>query len=455
VTTDLAGAPDTEGDLRPAAGAVERARFVVLAGAAALIGAGMVVGWWLVHRDGIRLMQGSIFVLGGRWRRNANAWALPAVVLAVLIVWYGGALARRLPWAVLIGGAVGLSAAWATALSLVEGPAAIAAPLTAPPEYLRDVPRIRAMGLGTFLRGFTDHILDGSPGEWTTHVAGHPPLMVLILAVLASVGLGAAGWAAALCIAVGASAAGSVLSTVRRLAGEDTARRAAPFVAAAPLALWVATTADAFFAGVAAAAICALAHAAARRGLASVGLGLLAGGLIGACLFLSYGLVLLAPLALAIAIVTRRVLPLAVALAAVAAVTVAFGATGFWWWHGFELARVRVMDGPGYYARPAAYFWLIDPAVVAIAVGPAVVAAAVGVRTAGRRLLALPVGAAVAIAGAIVSGLAKGETERIYLPFFVWLLPLAALLPARSARWWLAASCGWTLLIALTTHLYW
>jgi hypothetical protein len=38
------------------------------------------------------------------------------------------------------------------------------------------------------------------------------------------------------------------------------------------------------------------------------------------------------------------------------------------------------------------------------------------------------------------SGLVLGETERIWLPFVVWLLPATASLPPRSQRYWLAAS---------------
>jgi hypothetical protein len=36
--------------------------------------------------------------------------------------------------------------------------------------------------------------------------------------------------------------------------------------------------------------------------------------------------------------------------------------------------------------------------------------------------------------------LSKAETERIWLPFMIWLTAAPALLPARSHRWWLAAN---------------
>ena len=42
----------------------------------------------------------------------------------------------------------------------------------------------------------------------------------------------------------------AVLVAVRAVAGEQTARAAAPFVAVSPAAIWLVSSADAFFAGV-------------------------------------------------------------------------------------------------------------------------------------------------------------------------------------------------------------
>ncbi len=44
----------------------------------------------------------------------------------------------------------------------------------------------------------------------------------------------------------------------------------------------------------------------------------------------------------------------------------------------------------------------------------------------------------VAILAADLSGLSKAETERIWLPFDMWLLAGTALLPTRNVRVWLA-----------------
>ncbi|MGH3826824.1 MAG: hypothetical protein ACRDQX_06580, partial [Pseudonocardiaceae bacterium] len=56
-----------------------------------------------------------------------------------------------------------------------------------------------------------------------------------------------------------------------------------------------------------------------------------------------------------------------------------------------------------------------------------------------RVRVALCVAAGVGVLCADLSGLCKGEVERIWLPFAVWLIASAGLLPARQARWWLAA----------------
>ncbi|MCX4095374.1 hypothetical protein [Nocardia sp. alder85J] len=53
----------------------------------------------------------------------------------------------------------------------------------------------------------------------------------------------------------------------------------------------------------------------------------------------------------------------------------------------------------------------------------------------------------VAIAAADLSGLSKAETERIWLPFDVWLLAATALLPRRAARWWLVTQAVAALLL--------
>jgi hypothetical protein len=471
-------------------------RWVAVGAAALLVGGCVLAGWWLV-RGGTDLHLGNTYPVGGHYRLHLGPWLVPALMVAAGIIGFGPELARRLSWRRLLPAAWLGAGLWAVALAAVAGPAAITAPLAKSSEYLAEVDRVTSMGVREYLAVFADHIVAGPDRfGWTTHVAGHPPLATLVFSLLARAGLAGPGWASALCITVGASAAASVLATVRLLAGERLARRAAPFVVLAPVALWVATSADALFAGVAAAGIRALAAAAAHHRnhrdappggagndlVAARVLSVVGGLALGTCLMLSYGLVLLAPVALAVVLVaagTRRGAATVLAVGAIAALAVpaGFATAGFWWPEGFARTADRVVIGAGWQDRPTAYFLFANPAALAMAVGPAVVAALpllarLRNRECGgdlRRLATPALGALLAVGVAIASNLSKGEVERIYLPFAVWLLPLAALLPAGDAdrstgadggggapaRGWLVAQAGWALLIAATTTLAW
>ncbi|MFD0560444.1 hypothetical protein FB566_3903 [Stackebrandtia endophytica] len=419
----------------------------VAVGLAVVLVAGCALwGRWL-DANGYSLHLGNAWPVAGHWQTRLTWWQVVVVVGAGLWVWQGPRLARDLSWRRLLAVVFAVAACWPVALALVDGPAALTAPLLTPYEYLHDVGRVP--DLTTFLSGFNAHVLD--PPRWTTHVSGHPPGFLGLLTVMDRIGFGGGGPAAALCIIAGAAAAPATLSTTRVLGGEELARRAAPFTAMAPAALWIATSADAFFAGVAAVGVCLLAHAAnttSRRGdLAAVGGGLL----LGASLFLSYGLALIGLLALGVVLVQRRVRPLLIGGAAVVALLAAAWLAGFNWFEGLDLATQRVRMGQGWIDRPAWYFWFANPAGLALAVGPAVVAALAWIRR--DRFTIIPACVLTAVAVALVSGLSVGEAERIYLPFAVWLLPLAGLLP--GIRWWLGAQAATAIAIATFLMLWW
>lgn len=439
-----------------------------MAAAAALVGGSALVGWWLTTFHDAQLHLGSTFPVTGRYALHLTGWLLAPVLVAAAVWWGGPRLAARLRWGVLLVTGYLTAVVWAVALARVGGPDALSHPLTTRWEYLAEVDRIDAMGVATYLSTFTDFIVEGDAGPgWANHVAGHPPLLTLLFVLLARVGLAGPGWAAALCIMVGAVAVPAVLSTTRLLAGEALARRAAPFVAAAPVALWVATSADAIVAGVAAVGVAALAHAATRTGPRSLLLAAGGGVLLGGVLMMSYGMALLGLVALAVVVavrgwdrgLVRLVPPLLAGAAGVMAVLVGFAAAGFWWLDGLGLAAHRVRIGEGWSERPTAYFVLSNPAALAVAVGPAVVAALPLLRRHWRQ--ALPAVAAVAaMVLATASNLSKGEVERIWLPFAVWLLVLPALLPRGRAadppaRGWLAAHLGWPVVVATGTILSW
>jgi len=419
----------------------------------ALVAGCALVGTWL-ERRGTHLHLSDSPPLRGGWRpRDPTVRIAVPVAVALLALWQAPRLADRLRWPALLTGSGVLAAVWALALAYTDSVQGLWRPLTEEGEYLPDVGRVG--DLGTFLATFTDHVLGGSEGfQWQTHVSGHPPGALLVFVLLERVGLGGAGWAAALCIGAGASAVPAVLLTFRLL-GEPAARRVAPYLALFPGALWVATSVDALFLGVSAWGVCALAHAVRRRSPAGDALALVGGLLLGVLLFLSYGMalvsVVLAAVVLAVAGGARQwrrvVRPLAVGSLPVLGVVLVFGSQGFWWWDGLPVAAERVREGPAWIDRPTAYFVAANLAALAVAVGPATVAALPQVR---RGLLAAPAaGAALAVALACASNLSKGEVERIYLPFAVWLVTATAFLPRPGRRWWLGAQLAVALAVQL------
>ena len=163
----------------------------------------------------------------------------------------------------------------------------------------------------------------------------------------------------------------------------------------------------------------------------------------------------------------RRRLFAGVTSAGVALLALAFTTSGFAWPTGYHLVIERYGQGVAAY-RPYAYWDWADVAIMAVSAGPF---AAVVLRRAAllawqsgchraarpptpapsaapRAHWLLPLAAAVAIAGADLSGYSKAEVERIWLPFGVWLMAGAALTPAGNRRLWLAGQTA----IALTIN---
>jgi methylthioxylose transferase len=390
----------------------------------------------------------------GWWEAHVGWGTVPAIVIAVAAVLWGRGLALRLPWRALVFTTWATSCAWAFSLAMIDGwQRGFAGRLTARHEYLRQVPTIT--DIPSAVRGFAGRILDFQPDSWITHVSGHPPGALLTFVWLDRIGLGGGAWAGLLCLLAGSSAAAAIVVTVRTLADESIARQAAPFVAVAPTAIWVAVSADGYFAGVAAWGITLLALAVHRAvrvpEVAAAGAGLL----LGWGIFCNYGLTLMALPALAVLLTApgwrsalRALIPGVVAALAVVG---AFLLAGFWWFEGYQLVQQRYWQGIAV-ERPFAYWGWANFAAVICAIGIGSVAGlgrlvdrtAIRQR-AGLHLVAL--GALAAIVCADLSRLSKAETERIWLPFTMWLVATAALLPARSQRWWLAANVAGALLL--------
>jgi methylthioxylose transferase len=390
----------------------------------------------------------------GEWEIHASWGTGPAILVAVAAVVWGPAVAQRLSWRVLTLGTWATACGWAFALAMIDGwQRGFAGRLTTRDEYLSQVPSIN--DIPAAVRTFSSRIVDYQPNSWVTHVSGHPPGALLTFVWLDRIGLHGGGWAGLLCLLVGSSAAAAVVIGVRALADEQTARRAAPFVAVAPTAIWVAVSADGYFAGVAAWGIALLAVAVHRAvrfpALVAAGAGLL----LGWGVFLNYGLMLMGLPALAVLVCATdyRAVLRAVGPAALAAVAVAvtFAVAGFYWFDGYTLVQQRYWQGIAK-DRPFQYWWWANLACVVCAIGLGSVAgisrvfdAAAIRRRSGFHLLLLATLAAIVCAD--LSMLSKAEVERIWLPFTIWLTAAPALLPPRSHRLWLALNAAGALLV--------
>ncbi|MCV2463279.1 hypothetical protein OEB94_28820 [Streptomyces sp. ICN988] len=422
------------------------------AAAALLVTAAVLVGRYVYTYDDLIVGWPPLL---GRWGPHLGPGTPAAVLVAVAVVACGPAVAARLPWRALLPAAWGASLAWIWSLALIDGwRTGVAGRLTTRHEYLTVIGRWH--DIPATLRDFTGHILIHSPDNWPAHVAGHPPAATLTFVLLDRIGLGGGGWAGVWCITVGASGCVAVLMTVRVLAGERLARRAAPFLVLAPAAVWLGTSADAYFAAVAAWAVALLALAVTRR---SVGWAAGSGLLFGLTCYLSYGLTLFAVVAAAVLLLGRRgvrerpvlFLPL---LAGAAVVPVAFTAVGFDWWEAYRLLVTRYYEGAAG-VRPYGYWVWANLACTVLITGAATAA---GLRRTGAvlvrrgdsgaqelRLAFLVAAALLALLVADLSGMSKAETERIWLPFALWLLPSCAFLS--HPRAWLAAQAVLALLL--------
>ncbi|MCD2197369.1 hypothetical protein LQ327_28750 [Actinomycetospora endophytica] len=429
---------------------------------AALLGAGLVVaaslvGWADIH-EGQKILVGWPPLLAD-WLPHFSPGGITAVLVALLVALAGPAVAARMRWGPLLGLAYVASAGWTLGLALIDGyQVGVINRLTTPTEYLVEVARFP--GLGPFLETFAGRIVGMTPGTLVTHASGHPPLATIFYVWVADL-FGPGGEPAGLAtLLLGASAPVAVAVAVGSLgglrarrgefglptetvtAGRDVARRYLPFGVLFPGAVWVGVSADGMFAAVFAWGVAFLALGAVRRGVLGAVLCLLGGVVLGGALFLSYGLVTGGLVPIVVAILVRRWSPLIAGAVGAAVVVGLFAWGGFWWLDGYDQVQLRYYQVGEYgLLRPYDYWVWGNLAAFALTIGPAAFA---GVRRLAwwpRRAplaVVLLVGAVlVAVTAADVSGLSKAEVERIWLPFATWTVLACAMLPPRSARWWL------------------
>jgi hypothetical protein len=377
---------------------------------------------------------------------------LPALGVGGAVVAWGPPLARSASWRRLLAWVAGAATAWALAVAFVDNIHGVDA-LTDPVrldryDYLQTAHQIGS--LHTFLARFADVL-----AIYPQNTKGHPPGMVVVEWVLLKAGLTTAPLNAALVVAGGVAAGIAALVALREVAGEDAARVAAPFIVLLPAVIWW-QTADAFFAGVSAWAVTLVVLASGRGGRRADVFAIAGGLLFGVTAFLSYGLVLLALLPIAVCRARRRMRPLVVAALATLPVFAWFAAMGFSWFAGFAATRHIYWTGVAIH-RPYSYFFVADLALFAVATGPAVAIALGWLRD--RRVWLLVGPALVVVALADVSGMSKGEVERIWLPFVPWVVCATAALGDRRTLGrirpylWLQVAC--TMVVGVTIWSQW
>jgi hypothetical protein len=212
-----------------------------------------------------------------------------------------------------------------------------------------------------------------------------------------------------------------VLVALRSMCGEASARRTAPLLVLAPYAVWVAVSMDAITATLCAAMVTSgvLASEQHRRGPPAIAWAVVSGLLLGVAALFSYAAPWLALSVICVYFVRRRAMLNAVTGGAALVPLALAQLAGFVWADGLTAAQadfsIRVEP-----MRSAVVWGYVSLVVLILACGPAIVASARKVRrTPGWPFL---VGAAVAVGFAVAAGLARGEMEHAWLPYFPWLL---------------------------------
>jgi hypothetical protein len=191
----------------------------------------------------------------------------------------------------------------------------------------------------------------------------------------------------------------------------------------------------------------------------------LAGGLLlGIAVFLSYGLILFGLIVLPAMLLTVRqrglrsvLMPWLIATVGFVTVAAVHMALGFNWVSGLVALRVRYNQGVAG-DRPFSYFVYADLAAWLVSCSPLLAIGVVrsmtvlgkgrtGPWTQDRIVAVLALSGVLAALVADFSGLSKAETERIWLSFGVIAYSGLALLRGQRARWALATSAAWALLV--------
>ncbi len=370
----------------------------------------------------------------GRLVWSPSPTHLVPLIIGALIIMFWPRVSLRLSfgWASTVAAA--MTGAFAVSLAATGGWSRIMDPVVDPTEYWVNLDTLPSMSQTVSSWSDWRFLLD-----YTTHLKGHPPGFIVLLQAMEAIGLGQPWVVAAISWLSLAAVTPGVMTTVRALTDEHRARASAPFLAVAPFAIWMATSADAFFACVLVWGTACLAAAGPMGGRRKPAALAVSGGLLLAFgLFCSYGaaVFMIIPLAVLLAVpkvnsVRRIGIAMSSATAALV-VTGIFWAAGFWWFDGLTTTKDFYNWGTAQF-RPQNYFVVANIAALLVALGPAFVA---GLARVGKtRLWALTGAATFAVAAADLSGYSKSEVERIWLIFMPFLLTVTTTLP--RPRVWL------------------
>ncbi len=403
------------------------ARVAVVSAASGLllvIAAYVVPTWW--YQD----IDVEFAPLHASWDPKFPVAALLVIALGIVLALVLPRLATTLRWPTLLITAFGTLWLWITALAMTEGMDGLARTFERRQEYVFDAQRVTS--ISTMLETFISRIPLDSPNNWYVHVAGHPPGALLYFVGLDRLNITDPFWIGVACVTVASTAIVAVMVTLRTLGNERLARSAMPWIVLAPSAVWMGVNGDAVFTAVAAWGLALLAIAAKKSSIAAaVGAGLL----LGLCVYLSYGLVLLGILAIAVLLIAKSWRPLPWALGGAACVAALFTIGGFAWWEAYPVLRERYYDGIASDRHYSYWVWANLAAwtyTIGLAVWAAFPTAWRSLRT--NVLAQLAAAAMLTIGVATLSGMSKAETERIFLPFTIWVVALPALLPIRWHR---------------------
>lgn len=365
------------------------------------------------------------FTAAYRGKLELGTVLAPAVAFLVLRITLRRSI--EVSWRRLLIGGYLVAIAWTFGLAAVDGGNGFAAPVSNPNEYLVDVP-----GIGSHPGRWLAHFVAMAP-QHTAAVRTHPPAPALLLWLLDKVGVDRPATLGFILAAIGCLTVPLVAIATRSLCGETAARRLLPVLALAPYAVWVAVSMDAVTMTLAAAGITCgvLASEHRRRGWSQTRWALASGLLLGCSALFSYAAPWLAVSVICVYFVRRRpLLNLITALGALTPLFV-FRAAGFVWTNGLTAAQMDLSLRVG--SQRSWLLWgFLDVVILLIACGPAVIITMQRLRlTPGWPFLA---GAGAAVIFAIGSGLARGEVERSWLPFYPWLLTAAVAPLVRPTR---------------------